>query len=119
MPHWLEAAISVVGALAGWRWIIRPVRRTWRELLRLLRQIRDASGGVQRLALQMQVLSGSVVQLSHRILERQQANEERLDAMSELYVDLSASVARHRRRLDALEGHDDDHPDDRATEPVS
>lgn len=111
MPTWLQITLSVAGALASWRWVVRPLRRTWRELLIVLRQIRDASGGVQRLALEMHALSGSVVQLSRRILERQEANEERLDAMSELYVDLSAAVARNKGRLDRLEGVNDDHDD--------
>jgi methyl-accepting chemotaxis protein len=119
MPHWLQILLSVAGAVAAWRWVLRPLRRAWRELLQLLRQIRDASGGVQRLAREMEALSGALVNFVTQILSRQDEHHERLnDAserlndISELYVDLAATVARNRRRIDQIEGahREDDTP---------
>jgi CII-binding regulator of phage lambda lysogenization HflD len=108
MPHWLQALLGVLGALASWRFALRPLRKTWRELLLLLRQIRDASGGIQKLARDIEALSGSIVQLATQIIERQEDHEGRLKDLGDLYVDLVATVARNRKRIEHLEGPDDD-----------
>jgi hypothetical protein len=106
--HWWQPLVAVGTALASWRWAVRPLRKTFRELLELLRQIRDASGGVQRLAREVEALAGSIVQLATQILERQEDHESRLADLGDLYVDLVATVARNRKRIEHLEGPDDD-----------
>src|SRR4051794_23958596 len=108
MPHWLQAVLAVAGALASWRWLLRPTRRAWRELLQLLRQIRDASGGVQKLAREIEALSGAVVNLVTQIMHQQKDHESRLADLGDLYVDLVAAVSRNRKRIEQLEGPSDD-----------
>jgi hypothetical protein len=109
--HWLVTGVSVVGALVGWRWAIRPVRRGYRKLIELLEQIRDSAGGVQKLAREMEALSGAVVNLVTQILHQQEEHTGQLKDIGELYVDLVAVVSRNRKRIERLEGApDDDNP---------
>src|SRR3954454_11969438 len=67
--HWLQGVVAVAGALAAWRWAIRPVRRGWRQLIELLTAIRVSSAGVQKLAREVESLAGAVVQLVVSLVE--------------------------------------------------
>lgn len=110
MPHWVTALVSVVGALAGWRWLVRPVRKAYAALMLLLRQIRDAGGGVAKLTREVQSLSGALVQLATVVVEEQQQLREdtrnlteRHTEMLQLVIDLDAAVHRLSRTVGQLQ----------------
>lgn len=87
MPHWLQISLSVAGALAGWRWVIRPLRRAYKALMQLLAQIRDASGGVNKLALELHGLAGAVTVFAFRNSERLDKVEVQLAVIEQLVTD--------------------------------
>lgn len=111
MELWLQIALEVAGAvitLAGFvgvvRHAVRLLHKAFDRLVALLEQIRDASKEVRELAREVRALSGAVVTFSVELLRRQDdharqmtALRERCDDLAELYVDLSAAVARNRR----------------------
>lgn len=99
MPHWLQAVVAVAGVLASWRWVLQPLRRGYRELLQLLRQIRDASGGVQQLALEVQALAGAVTHFVIANQERLSALESRQADVTELVIDALADLSRLQRTV--------------------
>jgi HAMP domain-containing protein len=99
MQHWLQAVVAVAGALASWRWVLRPIARGYRELLGLLKQIRDASGGVQHLALEVQALAGAVTHFVIANQERLTALESRQADVTEILVDALADLARLQRTV--------------------
>lgn len=117
MPGWLqitlEAAagfLTLVATAAAIRKLYRAARTQWRKLLDLLQRIATASTGIRQLSADLHELAGSLSRFVVAMHERQEATErrlgeviERLDAMSELYTDLWAAVARRRKREDPPE----------------
>lgn len=111
MELWLQITLEVAGAvvtLAGFvavvRHIVRLLHQAFDRLVALLEQIRDASKEVRELSREVRALAGAVVTFSVELLRRQDdharqmaALQERCDDLAELYVDLSAAVARNRR----------------------
>lgn len=116
VTHLIGAAVAVVLAVGGfigaWRWVIRPMRNAWVELVGLLRQIRDASRGVERLSRELHELAGAVVQMTVRVLDVQAAQQkvldetrDRLSATTELVIDLAADF-RRLERAHRQKGHE-------------
>ena len=104
MPHWLQLTAAVAGVLASWRWVIRPARRTFGEVIRLLRRINTSSDGVRTLAEENRALAGAVVNLSVAIgddlaAQRAAINDLRtqLESTTRMVVDLDADVRRLQR----------------------
>lgn len=101
MPHWLQITLSVGGAIASWRWVIKPARRYFAEMLALLRQIRNNGDAIRELAALQRELAGSMVQMSVAIVgdlstQRADLNDLRAEQRetTRLVVDLDADVRR-------------------------
>jgi ABC-type transporter Mla subunit MlaD len=105
--HWIIAAGAAIGAAAGWRFVIAPLRRAWREAMAVLRAIRDASGGVQALSRELHVLAGAFVNFAmhnndeiNNLAKSLADLTQRHKDLADLYVDLAADVTRALRRTD-------------------
>lgn len=109
------ALLSVAALLGAWRWIIKPTRAAWRDVVTLLRQIRDASQGVDRLSQELRELSGAVIQMTVGVMQAQQHHREliddtrdRLGHVTELAIDLAADFRRLERTHKEGTPHDHD-----------
>lgn len=113
--HWFVAAGAGLGALAGWRFVIRPAKHAYALAVALLRRIGDASGGVAILTGEVQALAGAIVQLATAIVDDQQQLRdehrwlaERHGELLELVVDLDAAVHRIERHIGMRKGPTDE-----------
>ena len=115
MPDWLATLLLVAGSVVtfaaflrlGWQHVVRPLMRGFERLMQVLEQIREASGGVQRLAREVEALAGALANFVIGIKDQVDKNTERLDQLEELrelVVDLSADVERVLRHINSQEG---------------
>lgn len=114
MPHWLQLTVAIVAGVASfagavaslWKFVLRPLGTAYRDLIRLLEQIRNASGGVQRLAGELGKLAGAFVTYAFSNQERLEEHETRLGEilgrigdMGELLAELDTDVGHLRKEI--------------------
>lgn len=108
----LAGALVAIGAALTLAFrTYRAARRIATRFLLVLEQIRDASGGVQRLARDVEILAGSIGRFVVAMLDNVRDNTARLDnvesglgELAELVVDLEADVRRELRNRAGQEG---------------
>ena len=108
MPHWLAVLLVISGSTVtlatflrlSWQHVIRPLMRGFERLMQVLEQIREASGGVQKLAREVESLAGAIANFVVGIKEQVDRNSERIEQLEELkevVIDLAADFRRHER----------------------
>lgn len=85
MPEWWQVLAAVAGTVASWRWVLRPIRRAYAALVRLVDQLRDVSSTQQALA----EMAGALTQYAVATLTRLDDHDEQLAALADRCGNLS------------------------------